>query len=565
MPSNDQIILDQVLEQQRQNIAPALDQATYFEMFTAEQVLKDYDLSYDEIESGIVGGGGDGGIDGFYAFTNGELLQEDSDVTDLRKNIQIDVILIQAKTGAGFSETAIDRFVAATEDLFDLSKPLDNLRTVYNEALLAAARRFRDAYQTLASKFPRLKVAYFYTTKGDQVHPNVSRKTTKVETTVKHLFSAADFSFTFLGARAMLDLARRKPTTSYNLKLAENPISSTGDVAFVCLASLRDFYKFISDTQGLLVRHIFEANVRDYQGKTQVNEQIQDSLQNPGSEDFWWLNNGITVLATRATQSGKTITVENPEIVNGLQTSTEIHLYFGSSNTEAESRNVLVRVIVPNAAESRDRIIRATNSQTAIPPASLRATDRIHRDIEQYLKPFGLYYDRRKNFYKNEGKPINRIISIPQMAQAIMAILLQRPDTARARPSSLIRRDEEYQRLFNTAHPIEIYRACSQILKQVETYLAGRTDAPSATDKNNMKFYLAMAACQEALTKSNPSTTEIASLAGATLTVTALDGAYQIVHEEYQARGATDQAAKGAELLASVKRRLGEKFPIRTP
>ncbi len=49
MASNDQIILDQVLDQQRQNIAPTLDHATYFEIFAAEQVLKDYDLSYDEI------------------------------------------------------------------------------------------------------------------------------------------------------------------------------------------------------------------------------------------------------------------------------------------------------------------------------------------------------------------------------------------------------------------------------------------------------------------------------------------------------------------------------------
>ena len=179
------------------------------------------------------------------------MLQEDSDVSDLRKNIQIDVILIQAKTAAGFSETAMDRFVAATEDLFDLSKPLANLRTVYNESLLDAARRFRDAYQTLASKFPRLKVSYFYATKGDQVHPNVSRKTARVEAIVKQLFSAADFAFTFLGSRAMLDLARRKPTTTYDLKLAENPISSTGEVAFVCLVSLRDFFKFITDTQGV--------------------------------------------------------------------------------------------------------------------------------------------------------------------------------------------------------------------------------------------------------------------------------------------------------------------------
>jgi hypothetical protein len=168
------------------------------------------------------------------------------------------------------------------------------------------------------------------------------------------------------------------------------------------------------------------------------------------------LNNGITVLAARATQSGKTLTVENPEIVNGLQTSSEVHGYFRNSNTEKESRNILVRVIVPNAAGSRDQIIKATNSQTAIPPASLRATDPIHRDIEQYLRPFNLFYDRRKNFYKNEGRPINRIISIPQMAQGAMAVVLRRPDTARARPSSLIKRDEEYLRLLNPDYPIEV-------------------------------------------------------------------------------------------------------------
>ena len=457
--SNDRIILDQVLDQQRQNIAPTLDPTKYFEIFAAEQILKDFDLSYDEIDSGIVAAGGDGGIDGFYVFVNGELLQEDTEISDIRKNIQIDVFLIQAKTSAGFTEPPMDRFASASDDLFDLSRPLSSLKAVYNEDLLEVAQRFRAAYQTLASKFPHLTIQYFYVTKGDRPHPNVERKAQRIEATVKKHFSSADFCFTFHGARTLLDLARRTPTTVHELKLAENPISSAGDVAFVCLVSLKDMFAFITDTVGQINRHIFEANVRDYQGKTQVNEQIQETLQHPGAEDFWWLNNGVTVLATRATQSGKSLTIENPEIVNGLQTSSEIYTYFRSSNTEQESRNVLIRVVVPNAAESRDRIIKATNSQTAIPPASLRATDRIHRDIEQYLRSFGLYYDRRKNFYKNEGKPIGRIVSIPQMAQAVMAIVLRQPDNARARPSSLIKRDDDYHRLFSPSYPIEIYLA----------------------------------------------------------------------------------------------------------
>ena len=58
MSSNDQIILDQILEQQRAERAPHLTANKYFELFVAEQLLKHYDLSYDEIESGMVDGGG---------------------------------------------------------------------------------------------------------------------------------------------------------------------------------------------------------------------------------------------------------------------------------------------------------------------------------------------------------------------------------------------------------------------------------------------------------------------------------------------------------------------------
>ena len=67
---------------------------------------------------------------------------------------------------------------------------------------------------------------------------------------------------------------------------------------------------------------------------------------------------------------------------------------------ETESRNVLVRIIVPESEEARDNIIFATNNQTNIPKSSLRVTDTIHLQIEMYFKSRGLYYDRRKNYYK---------------------------------------------------------------------------------------------------------------------------------------------------------------------
>ncbi len=85
MTNNDQVILDQVLEQQLKDRAPSMGKSEFFELFVSEQILKDYDLSDEELEGGIVGNGGDGGIDGIYVFANGELVQEDFNPNGLKK------------------------------------------------------------------------------------------------------------------------------------------------------------------------------------------------------------------------------------------------------------------------------------------------------------------------------------------------------------------------------------------------------------------------------------------------------------------------------------------------
>lgn len=225
----------------------------------------------------------------------------------------------------------------------------------------------------------------------------------------------------------------------YRLKLFEPPIAIGAKKDYIALVNLYDYFRFIADENGELIKHIFESNVRDYQGSTTVNGEIQETLNENTREDFWWLNNGVTVLASETIQAtGKELIITDPEIVNGLQTSTEIYNFFSNNKdkVDVEKRCVLVRIIVPENDESRDKIILATNSQTNIPKASLRTTDPIHRQIELYLKTKGLYYDRRKNYYKNQGKKSNDIVSVPFLAQCLMSILLQKPDHARARPST---------------------------------------------------------------------------------------------------------------------------------
>jgi hypothetical protein len=176
MSTNDAIILNEVLAQRRAQEAPAIAESDYFEIFTTNQILKDYELTYEEIEAGLVDGGGDGGIDGIYLFVNGNLVQDDTDLHPYKRNVHLELFFIQAKTTASFGEAAMLKFEAATEELLDLASPLKKLATVYNAGTLAAIGRFRDTYKALAGRFPILSISYIYASKGSEVHPNVNRK-----------------------------------------------------------------------------------------------------------------------------------------------------------------------------------------------------------------------------------------------------------------------------------------------------------------------------------------------------------------------------------------------------
>ena len=105
-------------------------------------------------------------IDGIYLLVNGDLVQEDSDyLSQLRKDIVIDLVIIQSKSHAGFQESPVERFITVSNNLFDLSKG-SSLANVYNKHLVEAIERFQHLYQELSPWFPTLNVSFFYASKG---------------------------------------------------------------------------------------------------------------------------------------------------------------------------------------------------------------------------------------------------------------------------------------------------------------------------------------------------------------------------------------------------------------
>ncbi len=550
MATNDQVVLDQLIAENPPGPAGDLDPDEAFELFAASLVLKDFDLSHDAVASGIVDGSDDGGVDAIYLFVNGELIDETNEDVKLRKDIKLELIIVQASTHVGFRESVLNSLISTSKDLLDLSVDESSVGMAYNERLLESMSQFRRVYLKVLGSFPSLEISYHYASPGDKPHDKVERKASQLKTVVRDHFSDAKCRVEFLGARDLVALAHRQPQRSYSLQLAENPISSGRGVGFVCLVNLRQFYEFISDEHRGLQVQLFEANVRDYQGSTGVNEDIRTALTESTGEDFWWLNNGVSIIASDASSGGKRITVRDPEIVNGLQTSREIYNYLSVHGGSGEDRTVLVRVIVPIDDGSRDRIIKATNWQNPMPLASLRATEAIHHDIEVFFRGKGLFYDRRKGFYRNEGRQVRDIVSIGYVGQAVMSIVLQRPDTARARPSSLLKDDGDYMAVFNPEYPIGMYYVCTEAVRRVERSFRAVDSVAQRKDWTNLRFYVALHAMSEVVDVRNVSAVakvDLSALSGAVMQTSA-----RMVLEEYEKLGGTDKVAKGPALREAV-------------
>ncbi len=564
MPNNDQILLNELLKQEADEFQESFTESEFFEFYSAVQVLKRYELSYDEIKSGIAGDSLDGGADSIYVFVNGDLIKEDSNVKEkFKKNPDVELVIIQSKKESGFGEDALLKLSRLCRNLLDLEFDRDKFSGRYNESVLSSFELFKNTYVSLLTKRPSLKILFYYTSLGADVHQNVRRQAQDLTEDVKEMLPTSEVTVDFVGAKDLLALSQERPNEVFRLPTVTNPLS-TSEKVFVALSNIKDYFRFISDENGKLIRHIFESNVRDYQGKNNVNKEIQATLSEQNKEEFWWLNNGVTIIGTDATTpGGKELIVHNPQIVNGLQTSSEIHRFFTTNpeRLETEERAVLLRVIVPEDEATRDRIIRATNSQTPIPKSFLRATDNIHRSIENYFKPRGLFYDRRKNYYKNEGRKPKEIISVPFISQCLMSVLLQRPDTARARPSTLLENDDSYKKLFHENNALSTYftvaswgRAVELRLKEIKKY--------ETAENSDIKFYVMYCLSCIKTNSIYPSNNKIAELDEVSLDNTAIDAAINVCYDIYRELGGNDKVAKGTDYLEKVKDKLRTEYGL---
>ncbi|BCW45816.1 hypothetical protein StoSoilB5_30000 [Arthrobacter sp. StoSoilB5] len=518
-----------MLARSRAETTALLSESEHETYFAAQQYLRHFNATHDDLLSGIVDGTQDGGIDAMYVFANGFCIRDDTPLKGLGRNAQLDLIVLQVKNTRGFGETAIDKLVVNLPRLLDFGREESKLARTLNPRVIEISRRFLNAYRAL--EMPTLRIITCYVAlKAEQLHPNTLEKSTLIADVLRESFASCSPTIDFIDAAALSDMAREKPSITRSIALAENPISTDTAGGYIGVVRLDEYEKFITDDSGNLDASLFEANVRDYEGETTVNRSIQATLEKQDEDvDFWWLNNGVTIVASRVQPANKLLELDSPQIVNGLQTSHEIYKRGRNSIGTNEKRSVLVKVIQAADDKIRDRIIRATNSQTSLSLSSLRATDKVQRQVEEYLLKYGLYYERRRHLHRNRGIRVDDLVSIDQMGQALLAGLVQMPHLARGQVSKVFE-DEVYDLLFAPTHPIAAYLVAIRLQRDCEAFL--RAEPSTRGQVEDFCFHLTMLATIASTRKNHPSAADIAQLDG-TPSERVLGDLLKIVREEF--------------------------------
>lgn len=250
----------------------------------------------------------------------------------------------------------------------------------------------------------------------------------------------------------------------------------------------------VTEVAALMRAHgdrLLERNVRRYLGLhgNRVNEGIRETLQSENPSNFYFFNNGLTLVCTdfsyNALQSSDyQVRVENLQIVNGGQTCMTIlktaETLSALGKTLSSEASVLVRLYkLPKDNEDIVlQITHATNSQNPVDLKDLKSNESVQLNLEASIQALGFNYRRKRV----DGSTRSVDITAGAAAEAILAVWREAPHQAKF----LTR--EHFGKLYNVVFPGDLNGA--QVVLAVLLYRIAENHRrrPTETDPPLVRY-----------------------------------------------------------------------------
>jgi cold shock CspA family protein len=467
----------------------------YPDVFTADTELLD-------IVS--VGGADDNFIDGIGIKVNDRLVrsvEEVNEISDANKKLNVEFVFIQSKMRSGFEISELSNLGLGVRMFFsEGSLPKNGKILEFHEIKdhIYSDEKIISKLQTN----PSLNI--YYVTTG--MEPTNDHFTGMREQIKKDLSSSSECFFEdvdvkFVGGKTLIKYCRELENSfdvQINIKdIFPLSVDASADVkkayAFTCGAD--EFLKILQKEDGLLRRALFNDNVRDYLGSQgAINSEMERTIIN-NPEMFLLCNNGITIVCTGFEQiRDKLVKIENPQIVNGCQTSSTI---FGlRQHANISKLQLLVRVISTENHSVSNKIVRGTNRQNQVLEEAFEATLPFHQDtLEPFFGAFEhdvkLYYERRARQYNND--PLikkTHIVNLRILTQTFVGMFLDSPHESHRHEAKLLElyaSEAVTRKIFREDHSPLPYYICALTWYMFEKHFReGRIDRTYKTYKAHL-------------------------------------------------------------------------------
>ncbi|MGO9394589.1 MAG: AIPR family protein [Desulfobaccales bacterium] len=196
--------------------------------------------------------------------------------------------------------------------------------------------------------------------------------------------------------------------------------------------------------------NVFNENIRIYlKLDNRINRGIYDTALSDENYEFWYLNNGITIVCEECTYTPNTrsplVNLKNLQIVNGGQTTNALFEAYLKNPEKLDNILVIVRICETKNYRISEKISETTNSQTPIKTRDLHSNDRIQKKLEDEFKSLGYYYERKRNQFIDQPK--SKRLDSELLGQLYMAYYLDMASQAKNNKSLIF--SEEYDNIFN--------------------------------------------------------------------------------------------------------------------
>ena len=377
-------------------------------------------LELEEVFDIITEGSNDAGVDAIFI---GEIIDYNFSVTIFQGKYGFDL-----NRDNNFPANSIQRVIGSIAAIFDPCKPIE-----MNEDLIP---KVNDIRSLIADGFiPNIKCVFTnnglkWNKEGDN-HIENSR------------FPENQVKFEHFNHKDIVNTIQSKVVINETLHLSGKSVQEGFNFKRVLVGKINvvEVAKLF-DTHG---DSLLNRNIRNYLGlnSNRVNSEIKNTLIEDKRDNFYFYNNGITMICSKFAhnelqETNWKVRVENLQIINGGQTCKTIQRTIKENpNTDYSNAYVLVR-LYELSGEGTDALITditiATNSQNPVDLRDLRANDNLQKQLELAVAELGYTYKRKKD---NTVSSRDTTILSSIAAESIYSVWKKRPYLAKFKKNEL--------------------------------------------------------------------------------------------------------------------------------